>query len=65
MKPVVAPVPREQLVAELTKDNLLRLTNNGNNEVYVFDNNSSPLPMQEVGLVREMTFRHAGGGTGK
>jgi len=65
MKPIVAPVPREQLVAELTKDNLLRRTNNGNNEVYVFDNNSSPLLMQEVGRVREMTFRHAGGGTGK
>ncbi len=65
MKPIVDPVPREQLVAELTKDKLLRRTNNGNNEVYVFDNNSSPLLMQEVGRVREITFRHAGGGTGK
>ena len=65
MKPVVDPLPREQLIAELTKDKLLRRTNNGNNEVYLFDNNSSPLLMHEVGRVREITFRHAGGGTGK
>ena len=65
IKPVVDPLPRVQLIAELTKDKLLRRTNNGNNEVYVFDNNSSPLLMHEVGRVREITFRHAGGGTGK
>jgi hypothetical protein len=65
MIPVVEPLPREQLIAELTKDKLLRRTNNGNNEVYVFNNNSSPGLMHEVGRVREITFRHAGGGTGK
>jgi hypothetical protein len=43
----------------------LRRTNNGSNEVYVFDNNNSPALMHEVGRVRELTFRHAGGGTGK
>jgi hypothetical protein len=65
VKPVSDPLPREQLIAELTKDKLLRTTNNGNNEVYVFDNNTSPVLMREVGRVREITFRHAGGGTGK
>jgi hypothetical protein len=65
MKPVVDPLPREQVIAELTSDKLLRKTNNGGNEVYVFDNNSSPVLMREVGRVREITFRHAGGGTGK
>jgi hypothetical protein len=65
MKPIVDPLPREQIIAELTKDKLLRVTNNGNNEVYVFDNNSSPILMYEVGRVREITFRRAGGGTGK
>ncbi|MFH0843602.1 MAG: GNAT family N-acyltransferase [Bacteroidota bacterium] len=43
----------------------MRKTNYGDNEVYVFDNNDSPILMQEVGRVREITFRHAGGGTGK
>jgi hypothetical protein len=64
MESIVEPIPRDQLIAELTKDKLLRLTNNGNNEVYVFDN-TSPLLLREVGRVREITFRSAGGGTGK
>jgi hypothetical protein len=61
---LIAPLPADQIIAELTRDKLLRRTNNGNNEVYIFDNNSSPVLMQEVGRVRELTFRHAGGGTG-
>jgi hypothetical protein len=56
--------PIDQIIAELTPERLLRKTNNGNNEVYIFDNNSSPVLMQETGRVREITFRHAGGGTG-
>jgi hypothetical protein len=64
MEPIIAQLPIDLIVAELTKDKLLRYTNNGNNEVYVFDNNISPVLMQEVGRVREITFRHAGGGTG-
>ncbi|MDO9579666.1 MAG: GNAT family N-acetyltransferase, partial [Bacteroidales bacterium] len=65
MKPVVDQLPKDKIIAELTSDKLLRRTNNGNNEVYIFDNNNSPALMQEVGRVREITFRHAGGGTGK
>lgn len=65
MKPVAEPLPRDQIIAELTKDRLLRKTNNGNNEVYIFDNKVSPVLMQEVGRIRELTFRHAGGGTGE
>ena len=65
MKPIVNPLPKDQIIAELTRDKLLRRTNNGNNEVYIFDNNNSPALMHEVGRIREITFRHAGGGTGK
>jgi hypothetical protein len=64
MEPIPAQAPIDQIIAELTNDKLLRKTNNSNNEVYVFDNNSSPVLMEEVGRVREITFRHAGGGTG-
>jgi hypothetical protein len=64
MEPVAAQLPIDQIIAELTQDKLLRRTNNGDNEVYIFDNNNSPVLMQEVGRVREITFRHAGGGTG-
>jgi hypothetical protein len=65
MKPVVDPLPTDQIISELTKDKLLRKTNNGNNEVYIFEGKDSPALMHEVGRVRELTFRHAGGGTGK
>jgi len=64
MEPIVTQLPLDQIIAELTKERLLRRTNNGNNEVYIFDNNDSPVLMHEVGRVREITFRHAGGGTG-
>jgi hypothetical protein len=64
MEPIVDQLPKDQITAELTKERLLRRTNNGNNEVYVFDNNNSPAMMHEVGRIREITFRHAGGGTG-
>ena len=65
MKSVAAQIPKDQIIAELTTDRFVRKTNNGNNEVYIFDNNDSPILMHEVGRVREITFRHAGGGTGK
>jgi hypothetical protein len=65
MKPVVDQLPKEQIMAELTNDKLLRKTNNGNNEVYIFTAHNSPSLMHEVGRIREITFRHAGGGTGK
>jgi len=65
MKPIVDPLPPDQVMAELTKDKLLRKTNNGGNEVYLFTSHNSPALMHEVGRVREITFRHAGGGTGK
>jgi hypothetical protein len=65
MESIVAQSPIDQIIAELTKERFLRKTNNANNEVYIFDNNDSPVLMHEVGRVREITFRHAGGGTGK
>jgi len=65
MKPIPEALPREQITGELSRIKLVRKTNNGNNEVYIFDNNTSPLLMREVGRIREITFRHAGGGTGK
>ena len=64
LQPIVDPLPRSHILKELTKEKLLRRTNNGNNEVYVFNGNDSPSLMHEVGRIREMTFRHAGGGTG-
>ncbi|MFW5756666.1 MAG: GNAT family N-acetyltransferase [Tangfeifania sp.] len=65
MKDIVAPLPKEQIIAELTPDKMLRKTNKGGNEIYVVTHHDSPALMHEIGRLREITFREAGGGTGK
>ena len=65
MKQIIAPLPREKIYAELTPDKLLRKTNKGGNEIYIFNYHDSPALMHEIGRLREITFRDAGGGTGK
>jgi len=65
MEPVAEAKPVEEIIAELSKVGMLRNTNNGNNEVYLFDHRDSEVLMHEIGRIRELTFRHAGGGTGK
>ncbi|MDR0766273.1 MAG: GNAT family N-acetyltransferase [Odoribacteraceae bacterium] len=64
MKPVIYPVEKDKLVAELTEDKFLRKTNKGANEIYSFEASTSPHLTREVGRLRELTFRSAGGGTG-
>jgi hypothetical protein len=65
MKEIVSPLPKEQIIAELTPDKLLRKTNKGGNEIFVVTHHNSPAIMHEIGRLREITFREAGGGTGK
>lgn len=65
MEEIIAPVDRELIKSELTKDAFLRYTNNGNNEVYLINYHTAPHIMREIGRLRELTFRGAGGGTGK
>jgi len=64
-QPVIPPVDTALLKAELTSDNQLRSSNNGGNIIYTFDGRSCPNLMREVGRLREITFRGAGGGSGK
>src|SRR3954469_11226851 len=65
MQNIIDKVPREAILAELNKDRYVRKTNNGHNEIYIITSNNSPNVMREIGRLRELTFRHAGGGTGK
>jgi hypothetical protein len=65
MKEIAAPVAKEAILMELTPDKLLRKTNKGDNEIYVITYHDSPNTMHEIGRLREITFRDAGGGTGK
>ena len=65
MKDIIPPVDKELLEKELTEDRFVRKTNKGSNEIYCFTHHDSPNLMREVGRLREITFRKAGGGTGK
>lgn len=64
MKEIIAPVSKDALLAELTPDKLMRKTNKGDNEIYIITHQDSPNVMLEIGRVREITFRDAGGGMG-
>lgn len=64
MEPIIAPVPLNIIEAELTRDKFIRVTNNGSNEIYIITHHNSPNIMREIGRLREVTFRAAGGGTG-
>jgi hypothetical protein len=64
MEKIIEPLDPNLLEAELTDSTFLRNTNNGRNKIYVFTAQESPNLMREVGRLREITFRDAGGGTG-
>ena len=64
MQPIIPPVERELLRAELTPERKYRDTNKASNEIYVFAASECPALMREVGRLREEAFRIAGGGTG-
>lgn len=65
MKEIIKPVEKSLIMSELTCDRLLRHSNKGDNEIYVVDAHNSPNTMREIGRLREIAFREAGGGTGK
>ena len=62
---IIAPIPVDILLSELTEDKRLRFTNKSNNEVYVLTWQDAPNVLREIGRLREIAFRAAGGGTGK
>lgn len=65
MKTIIPPVDKRLLENELTKERLLRQTNNGSNLIYIVNEINSPNVVREIGRLREVTFRDAGGGTGE
>lgn len=62
---IIDPVPSEIIESELKPDCFLRHTNKGGNDIYVVDAHNAPNTMREIGRLREIAFRMAGGGTGK
>lgn len=64
MKEIIPPVPLEALNAELTPDKFIRKTNKAGNRIYIVNSHNAPNTMREIGRLRELSFRNAGGGTG-
>lgn len=64
MEPIIPPVERELLRAELRIARKERDTSKAGNEIYTFSAVDCPALMREVGRLRELAFRGAGGGTG-
>lgn len=64
MEPIIDKVDTGLLLQELTPDKFLRNSNKGGNEIYIVDAHNSPNVMREIGRLREIAFRDAGGGTG-
>ena len=62
---IIAPIDKELLKSELTPERQLRMTNKSNNEIYIVTAHNAPNVMKEIGRLREIAFREAGGGTGK
>ncbi len=61
----IEAVSPQEIEDELHNGHFLRKANNGGNEIYHFVASDCPRTMQELGRLREETFRNAGGGTGK
>ncbi len=65
MEKIIDPIDREILKQELNKERFLRTTRKGDNEIYSVNIHNAPNVLKEIGRLREITFRAAGGGTGK
>lgn len=65
MEPIIAPIDKRLILKELSEDKFLKKTNRGDNELYILDNDNAPNTLLEIGRLREISFRFAGGGTGK
>lgn len=64
MEEIIAPISKDILKQELTEERRLRMTNKSNNQIYIITHQNAPNVMREIGRLREIAFRAAGGGTG-
>lgn len=64
MEKIIDPVSVDLIKAELLPDRKICNTNKGGNEIYVLNAHNAPATMQEIGRLREISFRSAGGSSG-
>ena len=64
MEEIIQPIDKGLLKKELVPELQMRTTNRSHNEIYVVTAENAPNVMREIGRLREIAFRSAGGGTG-
>lgn len=64
MTDIIAPVDRSLLKQELTENRMVRPTNKAQNLIYDITAHEAPYVMQEIGRLRELSYRNGGGGSG-
>jgi len=64
IEPIIPPVPKHLLEEELNKERFVRYSSRGENTLYDINAHEAPNTMREIGRLREIAFRVAGGGTG-
>tara|TARA_R110002050_G_scaffold265465_3_gene406596 strand:+ start:2067 stop:3041 length:975 start_codon:yes stop_codon:yes gene_type:complete len=65
MEEIIGEVERKAIISELKEEHFLRNTTKGGNQLYLVNYHNAPNITREVGRLREVAFRTAGGGTGK
>ena len=64
MQAIIPEIPKSIIKNELKKNGIIRHTRKGDNEIYIVNHRNAPQTVQEIGRLREVTFRASGGGTG-
>ncbi|MEO1255633.1 MAG: GNAT family N-acyltransferase [Bacteroidota bacterium] len=62
---IIAPIDKDLIEQELNEGRFVRNTNKGGNKIFILNHHNAPHTMREIGRLREVSFRYAGGGTGK
>lgn len=61
---IIQPIPPDLIEKELSGEVFVKNTNNGDNQIFIIHDQNAPNTLREIGRLREITFRDAGGGTG-
>ncbi|MDR1542963.1 MAG: GNAT family N-acetyltransferase [Prevotellaceae bacterium] len=64
MENIIKPIDNHLIINDLD-GKLLCKTKKAGNEIYIFNAHNAPNIMKEIGRLRELSFRSAGGGSGK
>ena len=61
MEPIIPPVSIHLLEEELTRERFVRYSSRGENKLFDVNAHEAPNTMREIGRLREIAFRAAGG----